>query len=131
MVKLRYLHEITDLANTYKVHVVFKKLKHNLAQCDGHKIEIDLYKCSSRSEGIGAFFHELGHLHCHKKGIWKNYHNRNKYYMIQTGLKAERWVDRWAERELKKWYPRMKYNSVYNTKYGRDWYHKHYLAQFR
>lgn len=30
-----------------------------------------------------------------------------------TLLKAERWVDRWAAREMKKWFPRMKYRYPY------------------
>lgn len=65
---------------------------------------------------IHVLFHELGHIYCYENRIWPFYHyykkdefNRKKY--IQTGLKAERWVENWATKEAKKHFPRFKFKS--------------------
>lgn len=77
---------------------------------------------------IQTFFHELGHGYCIKNGLWKSYHikyinnesERDKY--IRTGLKAERWVDRWAEQEMKKYFPNLKYKPYYSEDVWVKWF---------
>lgn len=47
-----------------------------------------------------AFFHELGHVHCYRKGIFYNYHN-DKYGAdlgFRSRLRVERWVARFGEK---------------------------------
>lgn len=69
-------------------------------------VQIDKRLCYS--DALSAFFHELGHLHCHANGIYPAFHK--SYFrswaevraMRRTALRAERFVDRWAEREFRK-----------------------------
>lgn len=67
------------------------------------------------------FFHELGHSHCCKNNIWKNYHNWSsktwKGYK-STALKAEKWIDSWAETEVNKFFKNVDSYKPYHTKEG-------------
>ena len=49
-----------------------------------------------------AVFHELGHIYCVRKGIWKRFHKENGYSAIKS-FKAENWVEHWAKREWDAW----------------------------
>lgn len=71
---------------------------------------------------LKTIIHEVGHIYCHRHGIFKNYHI-DKYLKDMspdevrlfklTGLRAERFVDKWASIELKKWNPYLKYKFGY------------------
>ena len=85
-----------------------------------------------------TFFHELGHVYCHRNGIWKKHHNTPKYIdreyalsVIRTGLKAERWVDKWAKNEISKFYPKIKQFQEYSSKERKDWYRENIIKKFR
>ena len=71
---------------------------------------------------IKVLFHELGHLFCYKNGIWKSYHTipktiQQKRRLVATGLKAERWIDDWAEKEVKKYIPDFVFYKSYSEKH--------------
>ena len=66
------------------------------------------------------FFHELGHSHCAKNNIWKMYHDVNntwKDYKL-TALKAEKWIDLWAEKEVNKFFKNVNCYKPYHSEYG-------------
>ena len=76
---------------------------------------------------LSTFFHEIGHLHCWEHKLWKSYHvgrplsllnaeEKKKY--IRTALKAERWVDDWAKKEMRKHFPNLPYIASYDDHTG-------------
>lgn len=89
---------------------------------------------------VRTLFHELGHIHCYENNIWCSYHHSTslksltkyeKGLVIKTGLKAERWVDNWAAKEMKKYYPKIKYKFVYMDKEKvKKYFHEGYLKQY-
>ena len=48
-----------------------------------------------------AVFHELGHIHCMRKGIWKKFHNQDKYSSV-LAFRVENWIEWWAKKEWDK-----------------------------
>lgn len=85
-----------------------------------------------------TLFHELGHIYCYKNGIYKSYHfgdkkltKRDNQLIRRIGLRAERWVDRWAKKEMKKYFPKERYDESYIKKKNVDIYKKNYLSQFK
>jgi predicted SprT family Zn-dependent metalloprotease len=88
-------------------------------------VNINLKLLKNKSILIKSILHEIGHIVCFRKGIYKNYHTTNniisnmseevKRLKILTGLKAEKYVDRWASNELKKWNNRLKYDFSYSN----------------
>ena len=77
---------------------------------------------------LSTLFHEIGHIHCYRHDIWVEYHKIRKEVDFEThekikrtGLKAERWVEKWGEKEMKKWYPYRQYASTYDGAYGKKW----------
>lgn len=70
-----------------------------------------------------VLYHEVGHIYCYDNGIWKSYHvkddnnltKRKLNLLLKTALKAERWVDRWAEKRIKELNPKMKFYKGYQT----------------
>ena len=85
-----------------------------------------------------VLFHELGHIWCYKRGIWKNYHQKyvpttqeEKRKIIATGLKAERWVDRWAAERMTEYYPDHDYRWGYLDTENIKNYRNFYLSRFR
>jgi hypothetical protein len=113
---------ISELALLYGVRLHFEKTRkqHGEARYWINSISVNLNQ--SGISMLSTFFHEIGHVYCYQKGIWKSFHinkpledltnsERKKY--IATALKAERWVDRWAEKEMKKHFPRLKYMETY------------------
>jgi hypothetical protein len=66
---------------------------------------------------ISTLFHELGHLHCIFNDLWYNYHRDESYYLVKkVALKAERWVDKWGMKEMRKFYPKLPFDKAYETK---------------
>lgn len=72
---------------------------------------------------ICTFFHELGHIHCYRNNLWMNFHfihadakKKKVDTSVRIALKAERWVDRWAAKEMKKYFPNIKYHWPYSDK---------------
>ena len=88
---------------------------------------------------IQTIFHELGHGFCMYHNKWSAYHtiaiynSKEKQSYICTALKAERWVDRWAKNEMEKWFPTLKYKSLYQTQHGVNFLNQHinYVRTFK
>lgn len=91
-----------------------------------------------------TFFHELGHVYCYEKGLWKAYHapvkvRNGKMHIpknlarmkVKTALKAERWVDSWARKEMAFWLPTKPYRTGYDSEDAKEWLENHLLAFYR
>jgi len=115
---------LKELSIEYNIKLHFTK---SLPDSDGisrywrNSISISLNQ--SAKSMLSAFFHEIGHIHCFKNGLWTSYHvnkpleflsKKEKIKYIKTAVKAEKWVDRWAEKEMKKHFPELKYYRGYS-----------------
>jgi Zn-dependent peptidase ImmA (M78 family) len=79
------------------------------------------------SEVWSTVFHEIAHLFCYYKSIYKNFHqpkNWNKYR--KAALKAERYCEKLGERFLKCYFPDIVYLNHYNNKEVIKWWRKYY-----
>lgn len=71
---------------------------------------------------LNCFYHELGHQYCFVNGLFNVYHNRlvntaeNRSTFKKTALKAERYVDKWAEKQFKLNFPQLHYHCSYQNK---------------
>ena len=87
------------------------------------------------SEMLSTIFHELGHAFCIRNGKWYEYHvHKNKRAMLNTAYKAEIWVDEWAETEMKKYFPKVKYNKLlddFSPKEIKEYYRNFVLEAMR
>jgi len=112
-----------ELSKEYKVRIFYSSsINSYWKSVDGHTSfksgNITLSRNQSAANMIATFFHELGHVHCCMEGKWKSFHTtklpsemskKEKSAYMRTALKAERWVDKWAETEMKKHFPKIKY----------------------
>ena len=98
---IRFLREI---CRQYEVKVVFKSRfnKELDGEADVEKEIIYIDKKLARKPLAEAVFHELGHIYCIRKGIWKKFHKEQDYSAIKS-FKAENWVEHWAKREWDAW----------------------------
>lgn len=112
------IKECRKLAAKYGVKVYFKPLSGPISgccDCENEIIKINS-SCKLRQDILSVFFHELGHVICYRKGIWSKYHidTGDREQMMKSALKAERWVDRFAEHELYKYDKRIRYLAAYD-----------------
>lgn len=123
----------------YKVKVKIVKLKDNMlgGVSTTHRI-INLDK--GHPAILNGFFHELGHLYCINKGLWRCYHHMKSekdltkselLCAIRTAMKAELWVERWGNTEFHAWFPKMKLYVVYDLPDGRDWLKKEVIGLYK
>jgi hypothetical protein len=98
---IRFLRQI---CLQYEVKVVFKSRfnKELEGEVDIDKQIIYIDKKLPRRTMAEAVFHELGHIYCIRKGIWKKFHKGQDYSAIKS-FKAENWVEHWAKREWDAW----------------------------
>lgn len=116
---------IRRLAKRYSVKVIFEKMDEGLLGLAGQDEIILNNNLSSWKVLISIFFHELGHIYACRNRIWRAYHERplimeNVSAYLRTQIKAEKWVDRWAFKEMKKVYPRQKGSFHYIASKNRD-----------
>jgi hypothetical protein len=92
----------------------------------------------SKRDLISLVFHELGHLYCYNNKKYKSFHvvgdltEIEKKTRVLTAWKAEKYVDDWGEKEMKKYYPKLKYIKAFmvcekNKIYVRNLY-KHLMC---
>lgn len=88
----------------YEVKVIFRtKFNKDLdGEADVQNEIIYIDKKLPRKGLAEAVFHELGHIYCYRKGIWKKFHDGDGYSAIKS-FKAENWVEHWAKREWDAW----------------------------
>jgi predicted aminopeptidase len=95
---------IKKILKNYGVKLVFKKID-EIAYYSHSKnlIVIDKSIDMTEEELISIIFHELGHRHCFNNNLYYAYHNETDARLYKlTALKAERFVDKWAAKEMKK-----------------------------
>lgn len=100
------------IENFYNVRISFNPLAWEAGhvQCDTSKININNNYKINKSEFLKIVLHEVGHIHCYRNNIFKNYHlpksnslTKKEIRLIYlTGLRAERYVDNWAGKGNKK-----------------------------
>lgn len=115
---------LQELGRDYAVRLHFTN---NLFTLDGcarywnNSISISLRQNSVSM--LSTFFHEIGHIYCWDNQLWKSYHidkplfemtQEEKKRYVRTALKAERWVDNWAKKEMKKHFPKLTYIAGYD-----------------
>lgn len=81
----------------------------------------------SRPDVLGTLFHELGHAYCYHNKKYETYHKeiKNKNQLkkkLKQGIRAERYVDRWGQKELAKYDKRIKWVPTYFSKEDVNWY---------
>lgn len=135
--------EIKKLAKHYEVEIIFEEIDDlgGYILYDNPKfIFIDNEYKKKRADLLRIFFHELGHIYCLRTGKWKAYHssfslydNKNIYYKnyVSTALRAERWIDKWAAAELKKYDKRVSYDFPYSGKKAQQWFHESHLNSIK
>lgn len=114
---------IRSLSKQYKVKTTFSKSIKSRGLSRYWRRSITINSTCAPIEQMSIFFHELGHIFCYDNGLWKNYHLEKypgdmtleeKLLCYNTALKAERWIDRWAKKEMKKHYPDLTFVLSYN-----------------
>lgn len=114
-----YKQELRFLARKYKVRLYFcYKYNHFSGIANGATNSITINgNIEKRNEILSTFFHELGHIYCYDNNLWNSYHKEcYSKNTRRTALKAERWVDKWAEKELYKYNNKIKFIPSYQTK---------------
>lgn len=81
-----------------KVHFLSKFNEQIDGEVDTEKQVIYIDKKLPRKRMAEVVFHELGHIHCIRKGKWKKFHENDDYSAIKA-FKAENWIEHWAKRE--------------------------------
>lgn len=109
-VKLRYFCD-------YRANAMY-----GLAHLEKSSIRLNSAIDASEASFFSALFHEIGHIHCYKNNIWPVYHKRKidtaallRAFKL-TAYKAECWIDKWAEKEMKKHLPSLNYVVSYRPK---------------
>ena len=102
-----------------------------IAEYDDYKNSIFINKnITKKNLIICSIFHELGHKHCCDNSLFVSYHTgKDKRLEKLTALKAERFVDKWAAKEMKKQGYKIKYPFFYSEK-GRAKNLKIYMDKF-
>lgn len=119
--------ELRALAVMYAVRITFYTFNdQRMGGCiesDNLILINDAHLFTTRDEIFSTFFHELGHIYCYITGKWKAYHlwkkkftKNEKRAALLTAFKAEVWVDKWAEKEMGKVYPHMKFDKTYSDR---------------
>jgi hypothetical protein len=114
------MKNIINLIKTkYNVKIIYKKHLNNIAEYDDNNKTIIVnteYK-KNMNVLIPILFHELGHKYCFEKKIFYHYHIETNLRLIKlTGLRAERYVDRWAKKEMEKLNIKIIYPMFYYQK---------------
>jgi hypothetical protein len=127
---------LIELATEYRVRLHFFEGKHQEIDGDARywNYSISVRYNQSPINMISTFFHEVGHIYCWENKIWKSYHiNKSiddltkdeKRRYVLTALKAERWVEKWAKKEMKKHFTGIKYIAVYSDKLSGEEFSKY------
>jgi len=113
---------VVELAQDYQVRLHWTKTSNDYGYCRYWCNSISINIHQSPIDIISTFFHEIGHIYCFDNNLWLSYHVNKplkelttierKLY-IKTALRAERWVDRWAKKEMSKHFSTIEYNPGY------------------
>lgn len=115
----KWIEELQIISKHYKVKVNFSKKLPDWVDGLSHKkngFTVSIKGNKTQEQIVSTFFHELGHVYCKRNKIWNAYHqphDHSKQRVRRTALKAELWIDRWAIKEMNKWFPDLKYTGSY------------------
>lgn len=126
--------KISDISKKYNVSIVFQNLTDGVAWYThtNKTITIDKKYQNKRNKLIPIIFHELGHKYCYERNLFNAYHWENDLgKILKTGLKAERFVDKWAANEMKINGIRIKYPYFYNDKTCTKWFKIYLKNKFK
>ena len=103
-------------------------------------IAIDPYACHDDAGFISTLLHEIGHMVAYQNKKFYLYHRMGGFTCrtptkdiatyIRTGLKAERYVDRWAEEVCKRDFPSVEYEQSYRTEREVEYFYYDNLRPF-
>lgn len=122
--------EIRNFLKGFDVRVHFVRKGWSSAICSENLVEIDLRECPTDEKLWSLVFHELSHIVCYRKGLYKKYHHGTgcdkEYaaYIRKYGLRAERFVDKMGKKLMRKHFPNMEYQESYGTETEVEWYYK-------
>lgn len=136
MLSLKQFREIRKIAKKYKCRIywAYNLDKHPYGGCVSRDKpgNIILVSDDNFTKLLSVLFHEIGHVHCYRNNKWTAYHKAENVKAFKlTALKAERWVDNWAENEFKKYYPDKDYwKSDYSSKESVKWFKDYFKEMF-
>lgn len=126
-----YIYEVLKL---YNVNLYFTQMNAGgYADIDKRRIFINYKELSNLKYFLGTLFHELAHIICSDECLYNNYHNKEPKTLIEIkkfrriALKAERFVDKKADKLMKQYYPIIPYDYRYKTNEDKKWYYKNFL----
>ena len=121
---IKRIEEYYDVSITVKPQAHFDAPDDiGYALCDTSEIFLSKTTIKSKKEFLCTTLHEVCHILCYRRGIYKIHHSsklpsqmtkRECEIECRTGLKAERYVDKLASFEIKKWDNRIKYDFNYS-----------------
>lgn len=143
---------IKELSKLYKVRVYFYNNRtpgigyHRYNKKHGRFYEsIHIYE--KDDDILSIFFHELGHSYCTHNNKFPSYHKlkdgrwingnykrniKGLQNVIRTCYRAECYVDRWADKEMRIWFPDIKYRAGYvGNSDAKNWLNHFHLPYFR
>lgn len=122
---------VKDLCRTFGIRYRIKNIRDagGLAHIELNRITLDYRnpkswsKQKSLSWFISVTLHEICHILAHRFNKYPVYHSPSIYFKDnnerlaykRTALRAEQYVDRWAETLFKKLYPKRRYHRSYRS----------------
>lgn len=117
--------KILEIEKFYKIQIIFIK-KPDWLGLENHWDNIIYINNNLKynyTRLMSTVIHDVGHIYCYRNGLFKNFHTKKlfiedlnpqekKAYCL-IALKAERYIDRWAMKELKKWDINLTYFANY------------------
>lgn len=132
----RRLSEMRDFLKHFNVSMaIIPHGESSNADIEGSHIEIERNPLNVM---WGHLFHELCHIICAREGKFPLYHSMNqaktrehKLAIRRTGLRAEVYVDKMAEKLFNSYLPDLKYEKNYRTWTHRAWHQAWLEAMFK
>lgn len=80
-------------------------------------LDFDFINNAPVEEVLSVFFHEASHAKCKKLGKFPLYHNfvkkTDRGKLRSQAFRAEKYVDKMGQKEMKKYFPNIKYQAIY------------------
>ena len=111
------IKECRAIVKKYEAKVVFKRLRKDISgYCEYEHGLITLATTeTNRAVTLSTLFHEIFHLVCYRKGLWRNFHeSEDRTTVLKTALKAERYIDKLAQITLYNYDKRLTYIHSYS-----------------
>lgn len=145
MITEKIKNEVKEIVKSYpfKVRVYYSDLSRRgdaggMCRTGSNRVSTIMINknLKSRRDVLNVLFHELGHVNCSHYGLFKAYHGdcdtkKQVIAKLKQGLRAERYVDAWGERECNKYDARIKWVPAYRSKADLDWWEKTWKARMK